>query len=234
MAIPRGLGSADGNLAATVAHEINNPLTVVIANLDVALHQLSELSSADGSCEAIAERLKDARHAAERIHHAVRTIASAMSAPLTEPRRHSLAAVSNADETPIRRARVLVVDDEQLITVAVHRALSLQHEVRSFDRAQAAFECMSQGERFDVILCDLMMPDMSGMELHAWVSRIAPDQAARMVFLTGGIFTTGARAFLAAVPNTHIEKPFDTHRLRLAVNGCLRQHEAVSGPGAPV
>jgi hypothetical protein len=49
-----------------------------------------------------------------------------------------------------------------------------------------------------------------------------------MVFLTGGIFTTHARAFLSAVPNTHIEKPFDTHRLRLVVNGCLRQHEAVT------
>jgi CheY-like chemotaxis protein len=227
MAIPRGLGNADGNLAATVAHEINNPLTVVIANLDVALHQLSELSTPDGASEAIAERLKDARSAAERIHHAVRAIASTLSAPLTGAQRNALAGVSSADETPIRRARVLVVDDEQLITMAVQRALSLQHEVRSFDRAEAAFECVSQGERFDVILCDLMMPDMSGMELHAWVSRIAPDQAARMVFLTGGIFTTGARAFLAAVPNTHIEKPFDTHRLRLVVNGCLRQHEAV-------
>jgi CheY-like chemotaxis protein len=228
MAILRGLGVADGDLAATVAHEINNPLTVVIANLDVALHQLSALSTADGACEAIAERLKDARFAAERIHHAVRGIASSSSAPLSSTRRDSYAGISSADETPVRRARVLVVDDEQLITVAVHRALSLQHEVRSFDRAQAAFECVSQGERFDVILCDLMMPDMSGMELHAWVSRIAPDQAARMVFLTGGIFTTHARAFLSAVPNTHIEKPFDTHRLRLVVNGCLRQHEAVT------
>jgi CheY-like chemotaxis protein len=227
MAIPRGLGIADGDLAATVAHEINNPLTVVIANLDVALHQLAELSSSDDACEAIAERLKDARYAAERIHHAVRGIASSSIAPLSSVRRDAYVGISSADETPIRRARVLVVDDEQLITMAVQRALSLQHEVRSFDRAQAAFECMSQGERFDVILCDLMMPDMSGMELHAWVSRIAPDQAARMVFLTGGIFTTGARAFLAAVPNTHIEKPFDTHRLRLVVNGCLRQHEAI-------
>jgi CheY-like chemotaxis protein len=227
MAIPRGLGIADGDLAATVAHEINNPLTVVIANLDVALHQLAELSSSDDACEAIAERLKDARYAAERIHHAVRGIASSSIVPLSSVRRDAYVGISSADETPIRRARVLVVDDEQLITMAVQRALSLQHEVRSFDRAQAAFECMSQGERFDVILCDLMMPDMSGMELHAWVSRIAPDQAARMVFLTGGIFTTGARAFLAAVPNTHIEKPFDTHRLRLVVNGCLRQHEAI-------
>jgi CheY-like chemotaxis protein len=228
MASPRGVGIAEADIAANVAHEINNPLTVVIANLDVALLQLSELANADGgSCQAIAERLKDARQAAERIHYAVRSIASS-GLPTPTPQRDALLSVTSADEKPVRRARVLVVDDEHLITMAVQRALSLQHEVRSFDRAQAAFECMSQGERFDVILCDLMMPDMSGMELHAWVSRIAPDQASRMVFLTGGIFTSHARAFLAAVPNTHIEKPFDTHRLRLVVNGCLRQHEAVS------
>jgi CheY-like chemotaxis protein len=226
MATPRGLGIA-GDVAATVAHEINNPLTVVIANLDVALHQLAELSNSGSACDAITERLKDARHAAERIHHAVRGIASAANSSLPASRSESLNPLSAADERPVRRARVLVVDDEQLITMAVQRTLSLQHEVRSFDRAHAAFECMSQGERFDVILCDLMMPDMSGMELHAWLSRMAPDQAARMVFLTGGIFTSGARAFLAAVPNAHIEKPFDTHKLRLVVNGCLRRHEAV-------
>jgi CheY-like chemotaxis protein len=226
MAIPRGVGVAEADVAANVAHEINNPLTVVIANLDVALHQLAELSNSGSACDAIAERLKDARHAAERIHHAVRGIASVATSGI--PRRDSLTALSAADETPVRRARVLVIDDEQLITVAVHRTLSLQHEVRSFDRALAAFECMCQGDRFDVILCDLMMPDMSGMELHAWLSRMAPDQAARMIFLTGGIFTSGARAFLAAVPNAHIEKPFDTHRLRLVVNGCLRRHEAVT------
>src|SRR3954452_19842852 len=123
MAIPRGLGVADGDLAAAVAHEINNPLTVVIANLDVALHQLSALSSSD-ECEAIAERLKDARFAAERIHHAVRGIASASTAPLANTKRDAFAGISSADETPVRRARVLVVDDEQLITMAVHRAPS--------------------------------------------------------------------------------------------------------------
>ena len=211
-----------------MAHGINNPLTVVIANLDVALHQLAELSRTDVACESVADRLKEARNAAERIHHAVRQIASGATTSSPELHAASSADDSIVDETPVRRGRVLVIDDEQLITMAVQRALSLQHDVRSFDRAQAAFECMSQGERFDVILCDLMMPDMSGMELHAWVSRIAPDQAARVVFLTGGIFTTGARAFLAAVPNTHIEKPFDTRRLRMVVNSCLRRHEAIT------
>jgi len=212
-------------VAADVAHEINNPLTVVIANLDVALHQLSELANSGSPCDAIAERLKDARSAAERIHHAVRGIARRANLGPTSPREPVHPHM--ADEPPVRRGRVLVVDDEQLISVAVHRTLSLQHDVRSFDRAQSAFECMCQGERFDVILCDLMMPDMGGMELHAWLSRVAPDQAARMVFLTGGVFTSGARAFLAAVPNPHIEKPFDTRRLRSIVNGCLRDHDAI-------
>jgi len=229
MATARGLGAVEADVAANVAHEINNPLTVVIANLDVALHQLSELSNAGSPCDAIAERLQDARSAAERIHQAVRGIAR--RANLGQAPREPLPPQA-ADEPPVRRGRVLVVDDEQLISVAVHRTLSLQHDVRSFDRAQSAFECMCQGERFDVILCDLMMPDMSGMELHAWLSRVAPDQAARMVFLTGGVFTSGARAFLAAVPNPHIEKPFDTHRLRSIVNGCLRDHDAIDAIGS--
>lgn len=226
MSSSRALGARESDVAAQVAHEINNPLTVVIANLDVALNQLAELSHSGSPCDAIADRVKDARVAAERIHLTVRTIAGGVAHTLGDGRERGLRD-SAADESPVRRARVLVIDDEQLITTAVQRTLSLQHEVRSFDRAQAAFECMSGGERFDVILCDLMMPNMSGMELHAWLLRIAPDQASRMVFLTGGVFTTGARAFLAAVPNSHIEKPFDTRRLRSIVNGCLREHEPV-------
>src|SRR5688572_19101529 len=103
MAIPRGLGiAAAGDVAAHVAHEINNPLTVVIANLDVALHQLAELSNAGSQCDAIAERLKDARYAAERIHHAVRGIASSATSSLPAERRDSLSQLTAADETPVR------------------------------------------------------------------------------------------------------------------------------------
>lgn len=47
---------------------------------------------------------------------------------------------------------------------------------------------------FDVILCDLMMPDTTGMDLHHELVRIAPDQVDRMVFMTGGAFTAKARS----------------------------------------
>jgi CheY-like chemotaxis protein len=73
---------------------------------------------------------------------------------------------------------------------------------------------MKRVNRVDVLFCDLMMPEMTGMDLHAEIVRVAPDQAERMVFLTGGAVTTRARDFVAAVPNPVIDKPFDVKRLR--------------------
>lgn len=54
------------------------------------------------------------------------------------------------------------------------------------DSADEALRLIEGGERYDVILCDLMMPVMTGMELHDALSRFAPDQANAMVFMTGG------------------------------------------------
>jgi len=66
---------------------------------------------------------------------------------------------------------------------------------------------VSQPERFDVIVSDLMMPEMTGMALYDEVQRVAADQAERMVFMTGGAFTAAAREFLERVENPRIDKP---------------------------
>ena len=68
-----------------------------------------------------------------------------------------------------------------------------------------------------MVLCDLMMPGLSGMELHDRLARSSPEGAGRMVFLTGGAFTDAARDFLARVPNPRLEKPFEPSALREAV-----------------
>ena len=120
-----------------------------------------------------------------------------------------------------RRGRILVVDDEPMIAKVVQRALSTEHEV-VIGTAEEALNRIGAGERFDVILCDLMMPQMTGMDLHAELSRVAREQADRMIFLTGGAFTTGARAFLDETPNQRIEKPFDTLHLRALINDRIR------------
>jgi PAS domain S-box-containing protein len=119
---------------------------------------------------------------------------------------------------PRRRGRILVVDDEPIINSAISRTLTPEHEVVTTERAPEALALLRAGERFDVIFCDLMMPQMTGMELHRTLSAELPEQAGRMIFLTGGAFTVAARRFLENVPNVRVEKPFDTRLLRAIVN----------------
>ncbi len=123
---------------------------------------------------------------------------------------------------PGRRGRILVIDDEPMLISIVSRILSNDHEVMSTLAARDALALCAQGEKFDLILCDLMMPDMTGMEFHRELSLVAPQQASRMIFLTGGAFTDKARTFLEHPPKEHIEKPFDASNLRAIVRRYLR------------
>ncbi|MEW5847815.1 MAG: response regulator [Myxococcota bacterium] len=122
----------------------------------------------------------------------------------------------------IRRGRVLIIDDEPMMGHTIRRTLSPEHDVRVTLGARDALELITKGERFDVILCDLMMPEVTGMDLHAEFLRAAPEQAGRMIFLTGGAFTPRARTFLDQVANQRLEKPFDAQHLRAIVNERVR------------
>jgi PAS domain S-box-containing protein len=115
-----------------------------------------------------------------------------------------------------RRGRVLVVDDEPAITSALVKTLGDRDDVAGVSSASEALARIAGGARFDVILCDLMMPQMTGMELHAELTRIAPDQARRLVAMTGGAFSPEAREFLAG-GRLAIEKPFDLVRLEAVI-----------------
>ena len=81
----------------------------------------------------------------------------------------------------------------------IQRMLSLDHEVEGSVGAQEAIAWISAGQRYDVILCDLMMPRMTGMDFYSELQRIAPEQAKRVIFLTGGAFTPRMREFLDEV-----------------------------------
>jgi len=80
--------------------------------------------------------------------------------------------------------------------------------------AREALERVVNGERFDIILCDLMMPEMTGSVLYGEINRLAPDQAERMVFVTGGATTPQAQEFLATVGQPVLTKPFHPEELR--------------------
>ncbi|MCP3163950.1 PAS domain S-box protein [Myxococcus qinghaiensis] len=107
-----------------------------------------------------------------------------------------------------KRGRLLVVDDEPLVCTALGRTLRPHHDVTLATRAQDALERIEAGEHYDVVFCDLMMPGMSGMDFYSTLMKRYPDQARRVVFLTGGAVTPQARAFLETVTSPHLEKPF--------------------------
>jgi signal transduction histidine kinase len=108
---------------------------------------------------------------------------------------------------------VLVLDDEVAVGKALRRLLSSRHQVTTFHRAQDALATITSGQRFDAILCDLMMPEMSGPQFHQQLERLAPEQARRVIFMTGGAFTEESRAFLSAARNPCMDKPLDIQRL---------------------
>jgi CheY-like chemotaxis protein/PAS domain-containing protein len=134
----------------------------------------------------------------------------------------TLVAAPAVTPAPSRRGRVLLVDDEAVILNVLDRALGRQHDCTLANTAGEALSRVQAGERFDVILCDLMMPVMNGMDLYAEIERSCPDQALKVVFLTGGAFTPALQAFLASVHNERIEKPFDVSALQATINARLQ------------
>jgi signal transduction histidine kinase len=115
--------------------------------------------------------------------------------------------------TAAARGRILVVDDEPIVCFSLERLLASEGEVVALTSAREALDRIRGGERFDVILCDLLMPEMDAPSLHAELASLAPEQAERMIFVTGGAFTMRARDFLDRVPNERLAKPFDVDAL---------------------
>ncbi len=137
------------------------------------------------------------------------------------------AAATPEARPPSRRGRILVVDDEALIGLAIRRTLGSKHEVVVTHRAAEALDRLASGERFDVIVCDLMMPEVTGMDL--WEA-VAPEVRRRILFLTGGAFTELADAFLAREHPPVMVKPFDPEALRAEVARRLAEDDARGSP----
>ncbi|MCE9573294.1 MAG: response regulator [Deltaproteobacteria bacterium] len=114
-----------------------------------------------------------------------------------------------------RAGRVLLVDDEPLIARTLARLLAPM-ETELAHSGRAALDACAR-TAFDAIVCDLMMPDLTGMDVHEHLVARAPDQARRMVFVTGGVFTARAEEFLRRVPNTVLDKPVTARALRAAI-----------------
>lgn len=129
-----------------------------------------------------------------------------------------VAPVEASADAPVstQRRRILIVDDDRPVAEAVAFVLE-EHQVTVVGSGREALERLRGDETFDVVLCDLMMPEMTGMELYETVEREAPQLAARFIFMSGGAFTSRAQRFLSEVKNPRIQKPFDPAALQALV-----------------
>ena len=124
------------------------------------------------------------------------------------------------DEVPsvpirtLKNRRLLVVDDDVLVARTLARQLS-GHHVEVVSSGQAALDRLAADtSNFDLVLCDLMMPDMTGMEVYEAVEEKRPELAERFVFISGGGVTERSRKFLEAHADRVLPKPIDNRQLR--------------------
>jgi two-component system NtrC family sensor kinase len=113
--------------------------------------------------------------------------------------------------------RILVVDDDAQVRGALARILAREHAVEEASGGREALARIAAGERYDAILCDMMMPDVSGMAFHAALAERSPELVGRVAFMTGAVFTEEQQRFLDTVPNPRVEKPFDVAEVRALV-----------------
>jgi two-component system, cell cycle sensor histidine kinase and response regulator CckA len=136
--------------------------------------------------------------------------------PIMPSRKSDRSLLDNGDRR--ERGRVLVVDDESVVSHTLKVLLQGEHDLVIAESGAEALELL-QGEAggtpaYDAILCDLMMPGMTGMELFEVLRREYPALARRVVFMTGGVSMMRVSEFLESVPNAKFEKPFDIAELR--------------------
>jgi CheY-like chemotaxis protein len=111
------------------------------------------------------------------------------------------------------RKRLLVIEDEPTLARAFQRMLRSMHDVTLANSGREALEALRTTNGFDAILCDLLMPEMTGMDLHQEIAKSFPGLERRMIFMTGGAFTQRAREFLSQVANPYLSKPFDLQKV---------------------
>ncbi len=146
------------------------------------------------------------------------------------PRHGASANDAAPPASPTRPARILVVDDKLRLLDTVRAALR-DHHVVTATSARAALALIAASAPFDLVLCDVMMPDGGGRELHAALHGAHPGLAERVVFMTGGVSNDRTRELLGTTPNACLEKPFSADALRALVAARLAQRSGAGSPG---
>lgn len=131
------------------------------------------------------------------------------------PRSEPTEPVAAPDAPSRKRLAVLLVDDDEELGEVLQQVLATECDVTLLhDGREAIARLVSPRSHFDLVVCDLMMPEVSGMDVFEETCRARPDLANRFVFMTGGAFTSRSRAFVQSIRAPLLAKPFEMNVLR--------------------
>jgi CheY-like chemotaxis protein len=133
--------------------------------------------------------------------------------PETDRRSSSMLVASAPAE-----ARVLIVDDEPALASALEAFLSLDHHVTVVGRGDQALDLLADGQRFDAIVCDVLMPKISGIDLYEELEKSYPEMVPRMIFMTGAATMPRVAEFLTRIRNARLDKPIDVEQLKRTID----------------
>jgi signal transduction histidine kinase/CheY-like chemotaxis protein len=111
------------------------------------------------------------------------------------------------------RLRVLLLDDDELILRSMQRSLATHFECLGLARARIALDALRADHEFDVVVSDVVMPEMNGLEFFSELSHEHPDLAARTLFISGGITSDTLRAGVTDTGRPCLAKPIDVQEL---------------------
>jgi signal transduction histidine kinase len=168
-------------------------------------------------------------HGAEQVRpgtaerNGFRAAGNGPSDPAAPGQRHCPAAAG--------RTRVLVVDDDVLVLSTIVRILSQEHEVETATSGRQALRILNSQPAFQVILCDVVMPEMTGIQFSAELENQHRGADSHIIFMTGASRTPEVLAFRRCSQNAWLEKPFSMDTLLETVRETIRRSPAMANPG---
>ncbi|KFA87435.1 MASE1 domain-containing protein [Archangium violaceum] len=119
------------------------------------------------------------------------------------------------------RRRILIIDDEPRLAQSMRMLIEPSHDVFVTTRGAEALAWVNEGQRFDLVLCDLQMPGTTGMDVYSHLCAHVPELAERLVFISGGAYTQATRDFVRSVRNRILEKPVRPDELLATIDEAL-------------
>jgi two-component system cell cycle sensor histidine kinase/response regulator CckA len=138
------------------------------------------------------------------------------------PTQQSARPAEESTQAQPRRGKVLIIDDDIEVGMSMERALRDSQDVTLAIDGRQALAKIGAGADYDVIFCDVMMPNMSGIDVYEALSVTHPELAKRITFMTGGALSERTQEFLDRTGNAFLPKPFTLDAARAVIQNRLK------------